>query len=115
MSDFKLEIRCSKDDSFNHIRNVEYSCGCRFDIDCNDIYSVISLNHFSEDVKEYYVICPYCGHINKLDEKLLPDIVKTRADLRSKMEPGLYNNCNMLSEQIYMSRISPPYILKRTR
>ena len=115
MSDFKLEVRCNKDDNFNHIRKVEYSCGCRFEINSEDVHCVDSLNYFSEDIKEYYVICPYCGHINKLNEELLPDYVKIEADLKSKIEPGLYNNCNMLSEQIYMSRISPPYILERTR
>lgn len=115
MSDFKLEVRCNKDDDFNRIRNVEYSCGCLFDINSTDVHGVDSLNYFSEDIKEYYAICPYCGHINKIDEKLLPDSVKKAADLERLMNPGLYNSYNLLSEQIYMSRISPPYILERTK
>ncbi len=113
MSDFKLEVRCNKDDDFNRIRNVEYSCGCRFDINSWDVHSVNSLNYCGEDVKEYYTICPICGHINKLDEKSLPDGVKMAADLERLMDSKLYDYYNLLSEQIYMSRISPPYILKR--
>ena len=115
MNGFKREIRCVKDDDFNHIRNVEYSCGCRFDIDENSIYSVNSLNYFSEDIKEYYVICPYCGHINKVDETILPDDVKMMADLKSILEPLLYRKNNLRSELIYLDRVSKPYILERTR
>lgn len=115
MDTFKREVVCMRDDDFNHIRNVEFSCGSRFDIDVNDVYGVNSLNYFGEDITEYYAICPFCGHINKLDEKILPDDVKLEADFKSKTEPFLYKKNNLKSELIYLDRISSSYILKRIR
>ena len=115
METFKKEIICKPDDDFNHIRNVEYSCGCRFNIDKNNIYSTDSLNYFSEDIKEYYAICPYCGQINKIDEKLLPNEVKLCVDTKNQNDPLSYRKNNLRSELIYLDRVCPSYILKRVR
>jgi len=116
MSKFKdVIIKCQKDDSFEHQRNVFYSCGCNFMIDENDVYSVTSPGYFDEEIIEYYAICPICGYINKLNDSLLPEEVKNAAINRSKEEPFLYKKNNLRSELIYLDRVSPPYILKRER
>lgn len=115
MNNFEIEIKCNKDDDFNLQRNVEYSCGCRFTISEDDIYCVDSLNYFDEEVKEYYTICPICGHINKLNERIIPNDVKNRVDFKNKVEPFLYKKNNLRSELIYLDRISPPYVLKRIK
>lgn len=115
MKEFNMEIKCNKDDSFDHARSVEYSCGCRFTIDANDVYSVNSIDYFGEDGKEYYAICPMCGYINKIDEKLLPHDIKKMADFNSMVEPFLFKKNNLRSELIYLNRISPPYTLKKAK
>lgn len=115
METFRREIICKHDDDFDHVRNVEYSCGCRFNVDENDIYSIDSLNYFSEDIREYYAICPICGHINKIDEKLLPSEVKVYADIKNQSEHLLYRKNNLRSELIYLDRVCSPYVLKKVR
>ena len=118
MEEFKnVEIRCRRDDSFSHMRNVNYSCGCRFVINEEDVYSVCSIDYFGEEEYEYYAICPICGYINKLDDRFLPDYVKLAAINRSKAEPFLYRKSNLISELIYLGGVSPQPtpILKRIK
>ena len=118
MEEFKnIEIRCKKNDDFSHMRNVDYSCGCKFTIDVDDVYSVGTIDYFGQDIYEYYVICPICGHINKLDEGLLSEDIKKSANNKSKIEPFLYRKNNLRSELIYLERISPSpsHVLKRVK
>ena len=114
MNEF-MKVRCQKDDKLEYGRNVEYSCGCEFNIKEKDIYSVSSLDYFVEkEKKNYYVICPFCGYINVLDSDLIPEEVKRQADYQSREEPLLFHKNNLRSELIYLDRVSPP-VLKRVR
>ena len=116
MEEFKREIRCSKkDDNFGRVRDVEYSCRCRFIIGKEDIYAVNSIDYSSESMTEYYAICPLCGRINKVNEDMLTEDVKEDAILKYKLEPFQYQKNNLRSELIYLDMISPPKMKTRTK
>ncbi len=116
MKEFKnVIIRCKKDDDFSHSRNVNYSCGCDFMINADDVFCTNSVGYFGEEIKEYYTICPVCGYINMLDEKRLPDEVKKMANYSNIMEPFQYKKNNLRSELIYLDNLGSSKVLKKVR
>lgn len=113
MNEFKnIIVKCQKDDNFEHSRNVEYSCGCEFILDEDNVYFVSGLDYFGEEKKDYYTICPMCGYINALDKNILPQKIKDIADLRSSVEAFSYRKNNLRSELIYLDRIAPKVLKK---
>ena len=107
MDDLKrVTVKCKKDNEFEFSRNVEYSCGCEFMIDENDIYAITFPGYDGELEKQYYAICPSCGYINKIDESLMSERGKRIADIENIFEPYLYQKNNLRSELIYLDRVS---------
>ena len=101
-----LKVKCKKDNYFEFRRNVGYACGCEFDVDSSDIYSINFPDYEGNEKKQYYVICPNCGYINMIDEKMLSDEIKETADVNSGLELFQYRKNNLKSELIYFENVS---------
>ena len=108
MNEFKLEVKCVKDDDFNLERRVGYSCGSTFDVEKNEIFSAPAFDYFDEPIREYYAMCPICGRINKIMKSEIPDDIKEEIDYYCREEKFLYKKNNLVSEFIYLNMISPP-------
>ena len=109
MKEFKnVIVKCKKDDEFSFSRNVKFSCESDFIINADDVFCAVSTDYFGDDLREYYAICPICGHINILNEKRIPEGVKEKSYQRSMEEAFLYRKNNLKSELIYLDRVSRP-------
>lgn len=115
MAEFILNIKCSNDDDFCHDRLVDYSCNSYFNVKEDDIFSVVSFNYFDESMREYYVICPKCGRINKINNESLTDDIKREVDDLCESEAFLYKKNDLKSYLIYLNLISPPKTRIRRR
>ena len=115
MEDFKREIICNKKDDFCYSRSIGYSCGCRFEINKENVYAVNTIDYSSESVTEYYSLCPICGRINKINEEILPEYIKELAVLKYEGEPFQFHKNDLRSELIYLDMISPPKMRTRIK
>ena len=106
MNEFeKLIVRCKKDDDFVFSRNVEYSCGQEFNIARDNVFSIAFPGYDGEEERQYYAICPNCGHINILDKNMISEEIKQSADIQNITEPYQYQKNNLMSELIYFEKV----------
>ena len=111
MEDFKhVMIKCKKDEEFAFTRNVNYSCGCEFEVGENDIYSISFPDYEGVEKKQYYVVCPNCGYINLIDNKMF-SLEEKNTD--SEFDVYQYRKNNLKSELIYLDRVAPRRLIKR--
>lgn len=101
-----MEVVCIDDDIFEFSRNINYSCGCSYEINADDICVIKTVDYEGEDISQYYTVCPKCGHINVLDDNLISDDIKRSALKRLVDDPYLYQKNNAKSDIIYFNMIS---------
>ena len=61
-----------------------------------------------------HLICPNCGYIILLDEKILSEEIKLSARGLKEEDPLLYRKNNLKSELIYLESITPK-VKERTK
>ena len=113
MSDFECVINCKKDNEFVFSRSVEYSCGKEFDVARDNVFSIAFPGYDGEEERQYYAICPNCGHINILNKDMIPEEIKENADIQNIIEPYQYQKNDLMSELIYLEKVSPKRLMKK--
>ena len=108
-----LLIKCKKDNEFSFGRNVEYSCGCDFLVNKEDIYSICFPDYDGEEKRQYYVMCPNCGYINMINEAVISEETRKIADDKNESIPFLYRMNNLKSELLYLESIEPKRLVRR--
>ena len=100
-------IKCIEDNDFIYSRNVNHACGNSFLLESDNVFVTVFTNHIDEEVRQYYALCPNCGYIILLDDKMLSDDIKAIADYVYSVDNFLYKKNNLRSELFYLEKNSP--------
>ncbi len=100
-----MNVVCKKDNIFEFNRYVDFSCGCSYEINDDQIYTIRTVDYDGEDILQYYSICPICGHINIIDEKFISKKVMDSSLKKSISDPDLYKKNNTISHDIYLGML----------
>lgn len=95
-----MNIRCTDDDNFTFTRRVTDSCNMDFEYDSNNIFQISYINCCEEYEEQFYTMCPRCGRIILLDDKRLSDYEKNLARSKTKEDPFLFQENNIMSEYV---------------
>ena len=92
------------------------ACSIRFLAEDSKIYARETINYFGEPVKYYYTICPNCGHLVCIDDKILTKEAKIKAEFNSE-EYYIHEKNKLRGKLIhidYMEKEEKKRIKKRT-
>lgn len=103
----KIIISCKEDKIFEQNRKVVHSCYSEIELQKENVFYVETLFFDEFKIGQYYTICPNCGYIILLDEKILPEEVKESSRRLTEEDPLLYRKNNVKSELIYLESVTP--------
>ena len=110
----KILIDCKENKNMEISNEVIHTCGSIFELEESNIFTYETVNHFSEIVRNYYTICPNCGHLILIDENSLTQEMKNTALAKSEEDPLLLRKNILKAQLIYLESITPK-VKTRTR
>ncbi len=104
MSSSEKIVKCTFDDRFIGLYGEErgYSCGENFLLEPNNIYKILGVDYFGDDLTQYYSICPKCGCMTLLDDDVITAEEKLVADKNLEENPYMLLMNRLKSEFIYL-------------
>ena len=109
----KIMIKCIKDENIDISNNSTRTCGGLFELTEDNIFTMETVDHFSDTVRYYYSICPNCGNLVLVKEELLEDSVKNVAIQKAKEDPLLFRKNSLISQLIYLESLTPKVKTRR--
>lgn len=110
----KIFVNCVENKNIEVTNEVTHTCGSTFELDKSEVYTYETVDHFSEIVRNYYTICPTCGHLIILNEERLTKEMKEMALQKSDNDPLLLKKNILRAQLIYLESITPK-VKARTR
>ena len=103
----KILISCIENKNVEVINEVTHTCGSTFELNESEVYTFETVDHFSETIRNYYTICPTCGHLILLNEERLTKEMKEIALQKSDNDPLLLKKNILRAQLIYLESITP--------
>lgn len=103
----KILIDCKENKNIEISNEVIHTCGSVFELEESNIFTYETIDHFSETVRNYYTICPNCGHLILVEENTLTTEMKNAALEKSEEDPLLLRKNILKSQLIYLESITP--------
>lgn len=109
----KIMIQCIEDKNIDISNNRTRTCGGLFELNEDNIFTMETVDHFSDTVRYYYSICPNCGNLVLVKEEILPYKMKDIAIQKSKEDPLLFRKNSLISQLIYLESLTPKVKTRR--
>ena len=109
----KIMIKCIEDENIDISNNSARTCSGLFELNEDNIFTMETVNHFSETVRYYYSICPNCGSLIPVKEEILTHKMKDIAIQKTKEDPLLFRKNNLISQLIYLESLTPKVKARR--
>ena len=103
----RVLVGCNENKNIEISNEVFHTCGNIFELDESNIFTYETVDYFSETVRNYYTICPNCGHIILINESNLTKELKNIALEKSEDDPLLYKKNILRAQLIYLESITP--------
>ncbi len=91
---YNLEIKCSSKDDFHHPKLTH----SKNTIPCGKKFIIKEEAIFISSPNQYYQLCPYCGFIVNVSDKIISDKIKVRIIKRCQKDQYLYRKMCIYSE-----------------
>lgn len=104
-----MNIRCSNNNDNDEAlfdRRVLYPCLTNFELDENNVFQIMQIDYFDNDVEQFYTICPNCGYLILLPDEILSEKIKAEARRKTLEVPFLFMINSLTSELINLKRKS---------
>lgn len=90
---FNLFTECSFDEVDTTLERPNNTRPCHFQ------FRISEENIFTDNLGNFYQLCPNCGYITLIDETLIPDSIQDRIIARCKMNPDM-GKINFITSEI---------------
>lgn len=102
----KILVNCEENEDTVVLNELTQACGEVFELDESNIFTYETVNHFSEAVRNYYTICPNCGHLFLIKGEDLTIEMKNVALRKSEDDPLLFKKNILRAQLIYLESIT---------